>query len=162
MQANYQEKNTIGGRRSVSNRRVFADPNYNGLERRITGDRRKGIRKRKTPRFRAKDLTFVKLNSENREDVGELLDISKEGLSLRYFVKEEKPQDYSDLGLFSSGGDLIIDEVPCKIVVDTELVNNIPFSTIIFRRYGLQFENLTSEQTVKLDYFLTKHTSGEA
>ncbi len=161
MQANYQEKNTIGGRRSVSNRRVFADPNYNGLERRIIGERRKGTRKRKHPRFRAKDLTFVKLNSENKENIGELLDISKKGLSLRYFVKEEKPQDYSDLGLFSSGGNLIIDEMPFRTVVDTELVNNIPFSTIIFRRHGVQFENLTPNQTAQLDNFLLKHTLGK-
>ncbi len=161
MQTIYQNSN-FGGRRSVSNRRVFADPDYKSLEKRITGERRKGTIKREQVRFRAKDLIFVKLNSENTEDVGELLDISKGGLSLRYFVKEKKPRDYSDLGLFSSGGDLIIDEVPFKTVVDTELANNIQFSTIIFRRYGVQFENLTPNQTAKLDYFLLNHTLGEA
>ena len=162
MQTIYQENNNLEGRRLGLDRRVFADPNYNGLDKRIFGDRRKGPWKRKNPRFRTKDLTFVQLNSENKEDVGELLDISKGGLSLRYFEKEEKPQGYSGLGLFSSGGDLIIDEVPFKTVADTELVNNMQFSTIIFRRYGVQFENLTSEQTAKFDYFLLNHTLSEA
>ena len=158
MQTINQENNNLEGRRLGLDRRVFANPNYNGLDKRVSGDRRKGTRKRKNQRFRAKDLTFVKLNSENKEEMGELLDISKGGLSLRYFVKEEKPQDYSDLGLFSSGGNLIIDEVPFRTVVDTELVNNIPFSTITFRRYGVQFENLTSEHTAELDHFIENHT----
>ena len=157
MQTIYQNSN-FGGRRSASNRRVSADSNYRGIEKRVTGDRRKGTRKREQTRFRAKDLIFVKLNSENKGDVGELLDISKGGLALRYFVKEEKPRDYSELGLFSSGGDLMIDEVPFKKVVDTKLVSNVQFSTIIFRRYGLQFDKLTSEQTTQLDYFILNHT----
>ena len=97
-----------------------------------------------------------------KNDVGQLLDISKAGLSLRHFVQEEKPQDYSDLDLFSSGGGLIIDKMPFRTVVDTELVNNIPFSTITFRRYGVQFEKLTSEQTAELDHFIENHTLGYA
>ena len=142
------------GRRTGFDRRAVADPDYADGEQRADIDRRRILDRRKHKRFHAKEPTYVKLLAASQEDVGQLLDISKGGLSLRYFVKEEKPQDYSDLGLFSSGGNLIIDEVPFRKIVDTELVNNIPFSTITFRRYGVQFENLTPDQTAKLDYFL--------
>jgi hypothetical protein len=161
VQTIYQENSNLEGGRLGLDRRVSADPNYKVFEKRITGDRRLGTRRRMHKRFRVKDLTFVKLNPENKENIGELLDISKGGLSLRYFVKEEAPRDYSDLGLFSSGGDLIIDEVLFSTVLDTELVNKMSYSTIRFRRYGVQFEELTSEQTAQLDYFLSYHTLGE-
>lgn len=158
----YKENNNIGGRRSGKDRRVLADPNYRGIERRISNDRRKGTMRRDYKRFRPKDLTFVKLNSEYEEDIGQLLDISKGGLSLRYFINEEKPRNYSDLGIFVSGGDFAVDWLPFKGVSDNVLKNNSMFSTILLRRYAVQFENLTPDQGAKLDYFLLNHTLGEA
>lgn len=162
MQTIYQENSNVGGRRVGLDRRVSADSNCRGIEKRVTGDRRKETRKREQTRFRVKDLTFVKLNSENKKDVGQLLDISKAGLSLRYFIDEEKSQNYSSLGIFLSGGDFNIDKIPFRIVTDTILNSNQPFSTTILRRYAVQFETLTPEQTAKLDYFLLNHTLGEA
>lgn len=160
MQTLYQENNNIEARRLGLDRRMADNPIFKGIERRINGDRRQGTRERTHPRFRAKDLTFVKLNSENKKDVGQLLDISKAGLSLRYFINGEKTQNYSSLGIFLSGGDFIIDQIPFRIVTDAELNSNQPFSTIILRRYAVQFEKLTAEQTAKLDYFLLNHTLG--
>ena len=162
MQTIYQENDNLEGRRLGLDRRVADHPIYKGIEKRINGDRRKGTRKRTHPRFRAKDLTFVKLNSESKKDVGQLLDISKAGLSLRYFIDGKKSQNYSSLGIFMSGGDFMIDQIPFRIVTDTELNSNPPFSTIILRRYAVQFENLTPEKRAKLDYFLLNHTLGEA
>jgi hypothetical protein len=162
MQTIYQENSNVGGKRLGLDRRVADNPIYKGIERRINGDRRKGTRKRTHPRFQVKDLTFVKLNSENKKDIGQLLDISKAGLSLRYFIDGEKSQNYSSLGIFLSGGDFIIDQISFRIVTDAVLNSNSPFSTIILKRYAVQFENLTPEQTAKLDYFLLNHTLGEA
>jgi len=109
-------------------------------------------------RFRAKDLTFVKLSSEHEEDIGQLLDISKGGLSLRYFLNDEKPRNYKELGIFVSGGNFAIDKIPFKTVSDTQLANGSPFSMIILRRYGLQFDKLKPEQLSKLDHFLQNYT----
>lgn len=160
MEDNSQVNFEFGGRRSGSDRRVFADPGHDGLERRVTGDRRKGSRKRRHPRFRAKDLTFVKLNAEYEEDIGQLLDICQDGLSVRYYVNEEQDRNYSDLGIFVHGGDFSIDWIPFRTVSDTELANKSPFSIVTFRRYGVQFGNLTLEQITKLEYFLLNHTVG--
>ena len=162
MAATHHRVNNIGGRRSGADRRVFADTNYQGFERRIAQDRRKGIRNRRYPRLRAKDLTFVKRRFEKDEDIGQLLDISREGLALRYFVYEEKKRDYSELGIFLAGGNFTIDGIPFKTASDTALAERSPFSTLLFRRYGVQFQNLTPAQTSRLDYFLLNHTSGEA
>ena len=160
--ANTWQQKSTGGRRSGSDRRVCADPGYRGTERRIARDRRKGIRQRKHPRFKAKDLTFVKLKFEKNEDIGQLLDISREGLSLRYFVSHEKEYNYSELGIFLSGGSFVVDNIGFKAVSDTKIAEGSPFSTIMFRRYGVQFVNLTPEQAAMLDFFLLNHTLGEA
>ena len=77
-------------------------------------------------------------------------------------IDGKKSQNYSSLGIFLSGGDFIIDQIPFRIVTDTELNSNQPFSTIILRRYAVQFENLTPDKAAKLDYFLLNHTLGEA
>lgn len=162
MDLDTQEHANISGKRSGFDRRVFSDPNYRGVERRISGERRTRKDKRANSRFRVKDLTFVKLQSESKVDIGQLLDISKQGLALRCFVDEEKPREYSSLGIFLSGGEFIVDDVPFRTVSDIELNNNPQFSTIILRRYGLQFKDLTPEQVEKLDKFLLNHALGRA
>ncbi|NQT70552.1 MAG: PilZ domain-containing protein [Desulfobacteraceae bacterium] len=141
---------------------MLADPYYTGLEKRIARDRRKRIRQRNLQRFLAKDLTFGKLQSESDEEIGQLLDISRSGLALRCFANGKETQAYSELDIFLSGGNFTIGGIPIKTVSDTELANRSPFSTVIFKRYGVQFENLTREQKAGLDYFLINHTSGKA
>jgi hypothetical protein len=161
MQTFCQENGGIGRRRSGSDRRMFADFNYTGLEKRIAGDRRKGIRQRNLQRFLAKDLTFGKLQSGSDEEIGQLLDISMSGLALRSFTDGKETQDYSELDIFLSGGDFAIGGISVKTVSDTELANGSPFSTVIFKRYGVKFEDLTREQKAGLDYFLVNHTAGK-
>ena len=152
----------VVGRRAGEDRRTHRRQRYKGLEKRRSDERRTSRDKRKYRRFRVKDLTFVKLWSEADEDIGQLLDISEGGLSLRYFVNVEKSGDYSELGIFLSGDDFTIDRIPFKTVSNTMLVNKSPFSPIILRRYGIKFEELTPEQVHKLDLFLDKYTLGEA
>lgn len=162
METNYQDYREILGRRLSFDRRVLADHDYKGIERRIKGERRKETLKRKYERYRAKDLTFVKLMSKSDVDIGQLLDISKGGLSLRYFINAEKSHDYSELGIFMSGDNFKIDHIPFRIVSDTILSSIPTFSKIILRRYGVQFENLTPKQAAKLDHFLLSRTLSEA
>jgi len=156
----FHKNSDIGRRRSGSDRRVFADSDYTGLEKRIIKDRRKGIRQRKLQRFLAKDLTFGKLHSESDEEIGQLLNISWSGLALRCFASGKETQDYSQLSIFLSGSDFAIGGIAIKTVSYTELANRSPFSTVIFKRYGVKFENLTREQKAGLDYFLINHVSG--
>ena len=157
MGTNYHGCAKISGRRSGYDRRLLVDSKYRGFERRNDEERRKKDN-RKFKRFRAKDLTFVKLRTESEIDIGQLLDISQRGLSIRCFINAGKSQAYSDLGIFLSGGGFIIDQIPFKTVSDTEINSKPTFSTTIVRRYGVQFDKLTPDQKAKLDYFLANHT----
>ncbi len=130
-------------------------------ERRISGDQKKGKENRKHTRFLAKELTFVKLVSEHEENVGQLMDISRSGLSIRYFTTRENLQDFSALSIFSSYGDYNSGKIPIKIMSDIEREKS-PSGKQTLRRYGIQFDRLIPKQMAELDNFLLNHTLGEA
>jgi hypothetical protein len=124
----------------------------------MAGDKDRRKDKRNDKRFQVKRFTFVKLWSESNEDMGQLLDINKRGLSLRYFVKDQNPSDFSHLSIVSSECDSDIDKIPFTVVSDTELANGSPHGPIIFRRAVVKFGELTTKQLLELDDFLKKHT----
>ena len=124
----------------------------------MAGDKDRRKDKRNDKRFQVKKFTFVKLWSESNEDIGQLLDISKRGLSLRYFAKDQNPSNFSHLSIVSSECDSDIDKIPFTVVSDTELANGSQSDPIIFRRAVVQFGQLTSQQLSELDDFLKKHT----
>ena len=124
METENQDYPNISGRRYGYDRRVCAASNYRSIDKRVTPDRRNGPQKRTEKRYRVKDLTFVKLRSESEIEIGQLLDISKEGLAFRYFIDNKQSRNYYDLGLFLSGGGFSIDQIPFKAASNIELANN--------------------------------------
>jgi len=166
MEAEHQLKLKSSERRSGFDRRKFNVADYNGLERRIILDRRTEIQRRKHNRFRPKALTFIRLRSESEEDMGQLLDISKAGLSLRYVDYAEKALDYSELEILLSGDEFTIGRIPFQTVSSDIKLTFSPYFRPLYpielRRHGVKFEELTPDQLSKLDYFLKNCTLGEA
>jgi len=158
--ANCYDNRKISGRRSDPERRMKPDANYKGSERRITNRRRK-IDNRAHIRYKVKDHIYVSLRSDFDEAVGQLIDISKGGLSVQYLATNEKSGDYSELGIFSSV-DLAIERIPFRTVSDTEIGGELKMGITKLKRYGLQFEDLTPGQKTKLDCFIRDHTLGNA
>jgi len=154
-------------RRLVRDRRKIYSPAYaperrSGDDRRTGSDRRSGTERRQYLRFLAKDPTFVTLWTEHEKDFaekdGQLLDICKGGIALRCTAAPEESKDYSLLEIFQPGYDKNIDNIPFKIISDVEMISDSALSELTLRRYGIQFDKLTSEQTARLDYFLLNHT----
>ena len=160
MTTNGYDDYKISGRRSSKDRRVSFDPNYKGLERRIA-QRRTNVDNRKHIRYRVKDHVYVGLRSETEEAVGQILDISKGGLSLHYTEIFEKKREYTELGIFSSL-ELAVERITFRSVSDIKLVAEPKFDDPNLRRHSLQFENLTPEQETKLDHFISNFTLGRA
>jgi hypothetical protein len=154
------------GRRSGSDRRVSASLHYRGFEKRTVKERRIGIERRKHQRYQVKDIAFAKLWSMNEndyvKDMGQLLDISPDGLALHCSVDTEKIEGHCGLGIFVSGSDFSIEKIPFKIVSNVEMTDKPTLNLRAGRRYGIQFKELTADQKSKLDYFLQNHTFGQA
>jgi len=144
-------------RRCGKDRRVADADIFTGTDRRSHKDRRRGLKRRKHQRFQVEDFTFVNLKSEADKDVGQLIDVSNGGLSFRYFVSAKKPINFDKLDIVLSGCDFAITGLSFRIISDTELTNGFQSSPIIFRRYCVQFEQLTYNQNFKLFYFLYNH-----
>jgi len=165
------DQRTDKDRRFATERRNFsydahASEKRSGDDRRIESDRRTLAERRQHKRFQVKGIAFAKLWSEYEkeyvQDMGQLLDISRKGLSLLCSEKTDKTGEHSGLGIFLPGDDFSIDKMPFKIISDTEVTIGSTFSKRTVRHYELQFEELTPHQKDKLDYFLIYHTLNEA
>ena len=154
------ENDINSGRRTGQDRRVLSDSNYRGPERRIA-DRRTGTDSRRHFRYRVKDHIYVDLRSESGEEVGQLLDISRGGMSLQFLATDEQPRTYNDLGILASM-ELATERIPFRTVSVEEVNNHVPMSVTRMLRYSLEFKNLTPGQRDKLDFFIKNYTCGNA
>jgi len=150
-----------GGRRSVPNRRESANRNYKDLEKRVTGERRRGARKRKSPRFRAKEGSYAAIDS-NYSIMGRIKDINKCGLAFQYVANEKKLAGRLTMNIFRLSKEFYLKNLPFKTISDFYVDSKSPFSTIILRQCSGKFADLTDNQRSQLDRFIQNYTIGEA
>ena len=125
------------------------------MEERIRPDRRK------YKRLKVKGVAHAVIKSESKEDMGQLVDISKGGLSLHYYIGPEGIKDPQKLDIIYKDH-FELNNVPCKKISNFEITSTSPQNFLKEGRYGLQFKNLTAYQTSKLEYFIQNYTRGEA
>ena len=117
--------------------------------------------RRRQKRFIAEEGAFAALvDQESR--LGQIKDISIEGLSFRYIDSHEKLQNAAELKIILGNQGLYLDRVPFVKISDFEIESEFSFSTIKMRQIGLQFRELTVEQKIQLERFIQQHTIGEA
>jgi len=165
MRINFQGESDILNRRNNFERRQFNDPSFSGIDRRVSGDRRvssdrrAGNGNKKHQRLPAGPNTFVKLYSDFSVDVGQIMDISAGGLSALTFL-DKMNKDYSGLDIFLPDKKFIIKNIPCKTVAKIEIPNRSQLAPVISYKNCIKFEELTSDQNIKLDYLLWHGSSG--
>jgi hypothetical protein len=120
------------------------------------------VENRKFKRFKVKDLSFALLKSASYEELGEIIDISKEGLALQCLIGEHRIKESVELDIILAGNGFHIKKMPCKTTSDFEITNKIYFSSLKMRRYGIKFGELDDHQISELDYFIKHYTIGEA
>ena len=160
MQTIYQNSN-FGGRRSVPGRRVSANPNYKGLDKRVSGERRKGTRKRKSPRFLVKEGSYAAIDAKYHI-IGLVKDINKCGLAFQYVANEKKLTGMLTIDIFRHSKEFYLKNVPFKTTSDFYVDSKSPFSTIILRQCSGKFADLTDNQISQLDRFIQNYTIGGA
>lgn len=119
--------------------------------------------RRRTLRLHPKELTFVVLRPEFSKS-GELLDISRGGLCFQYLFKSNPGRDVATslkIDIFIINNGYYLPKVPCTLVYDVEKkeATSFPISLEI-RRCGLQFGELSKEQTRQVELYLSHHTEG--
>jgi len=116
--------------------------------------------RRQQKRFKAAEGAFAALvDQESR--LGQIKDISLNGLSFRYIDSHEKLANASELKIILGNRGLYLDKVPFKVVSDFEIKSEFSFSRVNMRQIGLAFGELTPGQRNRLDRFIKHHTTGE-
>jgi hypothetical protein len=120
------------------------------------------MERRKFRRFRVRHPAFVVFNTQPTK-LGEILDISMNGLSFRYMVdSEEQVNQSKELDILFGDDDFYLDRLSFRTVADKMANNGLPFSTMIMRRRGVEFFELSESQMAQLEYFIKSNTSGES
>ncbi len=161
MQTIYQDSN-LGARRSVPDRRAAANAtNYKGFEKRVSGERRKGTRKRKNPRFQIKEAAYALITNKHGI-IGIINDVSIDGLAFQYVANGMELNGLLTMDIFRNSKDFSLKNASFKTASDFYIDSKLPFSTIIIRRCGGRFADLTDNQISQLDRFILNYTIGEA
>ncbi len=119
------------------------------------------IERRQMKRFKVADGAFAALVNHGNQ-LGQIKDISKLGLSFRCIDSEGAQAEARELKIILGSGGLCVDKVPVKKVSDFVIKSEFSFSSIKMRQVGLQFGKLTPEQQIRLNNFIQNHTIGEA
>ena len=153
MQSNFLDQGIVRKRRKAADRRKVDNPNFSGVERRLSGDRRARRDNRRFPRLSVEQEFYARLYSRFNDDIGQVMDISLGGISART-ISDEKDQDIVGLDIFLPKSKFIINRIPCKTVAKFRIANESPISSIVSNRYCLKFESLTAEQNSQLGCLL--------
>ncbi len=114
------------------------------------------VERRKHKRFKVKEGLFAVITSDNK--MGQIKDISRGGLTFQYIGHGEPLSDSAEMEIFSTVYDFYFKKVPIKSVVDIEVDDDIPFSSVSMKQLRIQFGEMTRIQLGLLGYLLQYYT----
>ncbi|MBN1907288.1 MAG: PilZ domain-containing protein [Deltaproteobacteria bacterium] len=115
-------------------------------------------------RFRVKDGVFavIRKNNDTKLTVGQIIDISKGGMSFKYLANSEPIDGVHKLDIYSSGNGAQLKDITFRVVTDFRIDSPFPFSTVFMRRGGLQFQDLSDDHLNRFSEFIGKFTDIES
>jgi hypothetical protein len=125
-----------------------------------TMDNKGVVEKRRHKRFRSKDFAYAAFRSQSMK-IGQIVDISKGGLAFHYIADGDQINGARELEIYLATNGFHMKDIPFNTVSDFVLPSEFPLSTIIMRRRGVQFGELSKFQETQLGYLLENHTVGE-
>ena len=128
-------------------------------------NRKRLVDRRKHKRLQAQHGAFVLL-SPGSAILGHIVEIGMGGLAFLYITSEKSPKGSSELEVLLAEQlvadySFYFDKVPFKTISDFAIPNELSLGSITIRRRGVQFGELTHNQTSALKYFIQNHTIGE-
>jgi c-di-GMP-binding flagellar brake protein YcgR len=122
-------------------------------------ERKKRINdRRKHKRFKVPSDAFAIVKNPCFK-LGQIADMSMGGISFYYISGKQLTQKIA-VDILLADDDFYIDNLPVSIVSEIDVHVNESVEQSSFKRCGLQFEMLTSQQRSKLSCFIPKQDSG--
>ena len=116
--------------------------------------------RRNYKRYNVQDGAFVALHSNHL--IGRIKDISKGGVSFTCISTGMISYDISKLEIFSKDNNFYLKEIPFKVVLETDMENHVPFSSLPMKQISGKFTELTEYQRSRLESFLQNIAATEA
>ncbi len=98
---------------------------------------------------------------KNANVLGQIIDISRGGLSFRYMDNGMIEEEEDLLTILSTDQQFYLVNIPFQTVSDFALVNVPTFSSIIMRRRCVRFRDLDEDQIRRLGEFIHKYAAGK-
>ena len=115
------------------------------------------IEKRSLNRLQVKDGLYAIINYKPAI-FGQIVNISKDGMAVRYSSNGQQPSVSSELDIFIMDSNFYIEKIQIKIVSDFEIGGKSLFSSQTNRQRCFQFGEMKPSQHFQLDYLLQNHT----
>jgi hypothetical protein len=116
------------------------------------------IEKRRYNRLQAKDGVYAIIKYKPTI-FGQIINISKDGLAVRYSSNGEQLSESSELDIFIIDSNFYVEKIQAKIIYDFEVADKFPFSSQKNRQRCFQFGEMKSSQLFQLDYLLQNYTN---
>ncbi len=114
--------------------------------------------RRNDTRYKVNEGAYAALSPESTK-MGQIIDISRGGLSFRYIVHMEQPIDPVETHIFVGDKGIYLEKMPYITVDDVQVDNTNSFSSIIMRERRIKFGELNKNQIAQLEYFLMNRTT---
>ena len=89
---------------------------------------------------------------------GQIINISRSGLSFRYFPNEEQPKQTVELDILFADDRFYLENLPFKTISDLDVDNEFAYSSLKRKLLRVQFGELDTNQMTQLDYFIQNCT----
>ena len=115
------------------------------------------VEKRSHNRLQAKDGVYAIIKYKPTI-FGQIINISKDGMAVRYWSNGQQPTVSSELDIFILDSNFYIEKIQINIISDFEIDDKSPFGIQKNRQRGFQFREMKSSQHFQLDYLLLNYT----
>lgn len=121
------------------------------------------IERRKHKRFRVREGAFAALKPHwfRSTILGEIIDISIDGLAFRYIAAKKRSELSFKLKILLADGSFSLDKVPSRTISDLEIGNEFSIDFTPIRRCCVQFARLTHDQISGLEHFIRNYSIDE-
>jgi c-di-GMP-binding flagellar brake protein YcgR len=103
----------------------------------------------------------IALLKSNPPKMGEIIEISRGGLTFSYIDNERDLKARGELDILFAEKDFHLSRLPFKQVEDAEVIDDSPFSALSMKRLTVKFKELSPKQKRKIDHLLSNYTTGE-
>lgn len=115
------------------------------------------IEKRSHNRLQVKDGLYAIINYKPTI-FGQIVNISKDGMAVRYSSNGQRPTVSSELDIFIMDSNFYIEKIQINIISDFEIGDKSSFGSQRNRQRCFQFKGMKSNQQFQLEYLLQNYT----